>query len=173
MRKVKSMIVYVCFTVILAMSTNIAASILNTTDTVYAADKKTNKTTKNTKNKKVQQKRNRLVQCAMKYKKTRYIWGGTNLNKGVDCSGFSQAIYKKQGYKLPRTASQQARKGKRVSQKNLKKGDLLFYGSGKRISHVAIYIGGGKIIHASNPRDGVKISKYNYRKPVVIKRFIF
>lgn len=173
MRKVKSMIVYVCFTVILAMSTNVAASIFNTTDTVYAADKKTDKTRNDAKKKKVQQKRERLVKCAMKYKKTRYIWGGTNLNKGVDCSGFSQAIYKKQGYKLPRTASQQARKGKRVSQKNLKKGDLLFYGSGKRISHVAIYIGGGKIIHASNPRDGVKISKYNYRKPVVIKRFIF
>ncbi|MDO5292556.1 MAG: C40 family peptidase [bacterium] len=166
MKKIKSIILFACFTVILAMGVNEAVSILNTTDTVQAASSKKKKVTK------VSQKRTAIVNYAKKYRGARYVWGGTSLKRGVDCSGFVQAVYKKMGYKLPRTSRQQSQKGKKVSAKNLQKGDLLFYGSGRSISHVAMYIGNNKIIHASNPRDGVKISKYNYRKPITIRRII-
>ncbi|MDO5522276.1 MAG: C40 family peptidase [bacterium] len=165
MKKIKSIILFACFTVVLAMGVNEAVSILNTTDTVQAASKKK-------KTSKANQKRTALVNYAKKYRGARYVWGGTSLKRGVDCSGFVQAIYKKMGYKLPRTSREQSKKGKKVSVKKMQKGDLLFYGSGGRVSHVAMYIGNNKIIHASNPRDGVKISKYNYRKPMAIRRII-
>ena len=81
-------------------------------------------------------------------------------------------IYQKFGYKIPRTSRTQASASKRISSKEMKQGDLIFYGSGKRVSHVAMYIGNGKVIHASNRKDGIKISKWNYRTPLKIGRFI-
>ena len=119
----------------------------------------------------------KIVTYAKKYLGYRYLWGGSGIsrlenNKGVDCSGFVQAIYSEYGYSLPRTSREQANRGTSVSSNNLKAGDLVFYGSKSYINHVAIYIGNGRIIHASNKRDGVKISNVFYRTPVKCVRII-
>jgi len=120
----------------------------------------------------VGQRRIDLVNKAREYLGGRYVWGGTNLDRGVDCSGFVQQIFKKFGYSLGRTSRDQARGGKKITASELKPGDLVFYGSSSYINHVAIYIGNGKIIHASNRRDGIKISNMRYRTPVAYRRYI-
>lgn len=114
----------------------------------------------------------KLIDFAKKYLGYRYVWGGTSLEKGVDCSGYTQAIYKKLGYSIPRNSRSQASSGTKISQSNLKPGDLVFYGSNGYINHVAIYYGNNKVIHASNKRDGIKISNLNYRKPIKCVRYI-
>ena len=97
-----------------------------------------------------------------------YRWGGTNLNTGADCSGFTKAVYRSFGYNIPRTSSSQRRAGKKVSYKKKQPGDLICYSG-----HVAIYIGGGKIVHASSRKTGIKISpKANYRKVVSVRRIV-
>lgn len=88
-----------------------------------------------------------------------YVYGGTSLTKGADCSGFVQSVYKHFGYSLSRTAASQAGDGKKVSLDSLQPGDLLFYHG---YGHVAIYIGGGQVVHASNKATGIKISSYDY-----------
>ena len=101
-----------------------------------------------------------------------YVYGGTSLTNGTDCSGFTQSVYRNCGYSIGRSSRDQyASAGRIVSMNSLKSGDLLFYaGSGGRVNHVAIYIGNGKVVHASNPRDGIKVSSYNYRTPVRARR---
>ncbi len=106
-----------------------------------------------------------LVNYALKFVGTKYVWGGNSLTKGVDCSGFTQQIYKKYGITLPRTSYTQPSAGKKIKASQAQPGDLFFYGDSSGINHVAIYIGNGKIVHASNPRDGVKISNAYYRTP--------
>ena len=115
-----------------------------------------------------------LINTAKKYLGYRYVWGGTNLNKGVDCSGYTSQIYKLYGYSIPRVSRDQARGGTSISASNLKPGDLVFYGNNSSgyIDHVGIFIGNNKIIHASNKRDGIKISNMYYRKPVKFVRYI-
>lgn len=88
-----------------------------------------------------------------------YVYGGTSLTKGADCSGFVQSVYKHFGYSLSRTSYSQPNDGKKVSVKNIQPGDLLFY---HNFGHVAIYIGGGQVVHASNRKTGIKISNYDY-----------
>lgn len=88
-----------------------------------------------------------------------YVYGGTSLTNGADCSGFVQSVYKNFGYSLPRTAASQAGAGVQVSLNDLQPGDLLFYHG---FGHVAIYIGNGQVVHASNRQTGIKISQYNY-----------
>ena len=102
----------------------------------------------------------KIIKDAKKYLGVRYRFGGTT-RKGIDCSAFVRAIYKKQGKNLPRTSYQQASSGKHVDKKNLKKGDLVFFkGTYKRgISHVGIYLGNDKFIHASSGARKVTISK--------------
>ena len=101
-----------------------------------------------------------------------YIWGGASLSSGVDCSGFTMCIYAQYGYSLPHNAAAQSGYGTEVSMSDLQPGDLLFYGNEGGIGHVAIYIGGSQVVHASNSRDGIKISTYNYRTPVKAIRLI-
>lgn len=113
-----------------------------------------------------------LINFAKDYLGGRYVWGGTSLSNGVDCSGFAKAVYSKFGYSLPRTSREQARNGNTVSSSKLKPGDLVFYGSSSYINHVAIYIGNGQVIHASNKRDGIKISNMYYRTPVKFVSYI-
>lgn len=97
-----------------------------------------------------------------------YRWGGTNLNTGADCSGFVNSVYKSFGYRLPRTSSSLRKAGRKVSYKNKRPGDIICYSG-----HVAIYIGGGKIVHASSRKTGIKISpKANYRKVVAVRRIV-
>lgn len=112
-----------------------------------------------------------MVSYAMQFLGNPYVWGGTSLTNGTDCSGFVMRIYQHFGYSLPRTSSAQAGATKTVSSGDVRPGDLFFYGSGG-VSHVAMYIGNGQIIHASNPRTGIKISSAYYRTPVKIGRVI-
>lgn len=99
-----------------------------------------------------------VVTTAMKYLGNAYVYGGTSLTKGTDCSGFTQGVMKLLGISLPRTSRQQSKVGKQVSKSQLQKGDLLFFGrSISSISHVGIYIGNGHMIHASNPKRGIII----------------
>lgn len=101
-----------------------------------------------------------------------YVYGGSSLTGGTDCSGFTMSVYAAYGYSLPHNAAAQSGYGTEVSLSDLQAGDLLFYSNGGGIGHVAIYIGGGSVVHASNSRDGIKISSYNYRTPVKAVRII-
>lgn len=114
-----------------------------------------------------------MVEYAKQFLGNPYVWGGTSLTKGADCSGFVQSIYKKYGISISRTSRSQANDGTKISMSEAKPGDLIFYSNGSgTINHVAMYIGGGQVIHASNPKSGIKISKYNYRTPVKVVRII-
>lgn len=113
-----------------------------------------------------------LCQYAKEFLGNRYVWGGTSLTKGADCSGFVLSIFKKYGIKLPHSAAAQSGYGTKISAGEMKAGDLVFYAKGGRIDHVAIYIGGGQVIHASSARTGIKISSYNYRTPAKIVRLL-
>ena len=127
-----------------------------------------------------QSKRDKAKQVA-NYAKTAvgtaYVWGGTNLSTGVDCSGLCYAAYKKYGYTLPRVSRDMAASKALLSvtpnTSNLQPGDLIFYASGGRVDHVAMYIGDGKVVHASDYNTGVIISRYNYRTVHSAKRVIY
>ena len=114
-----------------------------------------------------------ICENALQYVGNRYVWGGTSLTNGVDCSGFTMQIMKQYGVYLSHSSRAQANEGTKISTSELKPGDLIFYGKGGRINHVAIYIGGGQIVHASNKRDGIKISNYMYRTPIKCVRVIY
>ena len=114
-----------------------------------------------------------LVEYAKQFLGNPYVWGGTSLTKGADCSGFVLSVFKKYGITLSHSSRAQANEGTKIKTSELLPGDLVFYGnSGGTINHVAIYIGGGQVIHASSPKTGIKISKYNYRTPVKAVRVI-
>ncbi len=116
--------------------------------------------------------RTKLVNYALKFKGIPYVWGGTSLTRGVDCSGFTQSIYKSYGISISRTSRSQATGGKSISVKKIKKGDLVFYATKGRIDHVALYIGNGKVIHASTPKTGVRITSIYYRTPYKVVNYI-
>lgn len=108
-----------------------------------------------------------VVSFALKYVGNRYRYGGTSLTNGTDCSGFTYSVYRNFGYNMQRTAYQQLCSTKSVKKKNLKPGDLIFYGSSKAsCSHVALYIGNKKVVHASTESTGIVVSDYDYRKAV-------
>lgn len=100
-----------------------------------------------------------IADFAVQFVGNPYVYGGTSLTKGADCSGFVQSVYANFNISLPRVAADQAGAGRKVSVDNLQPGDLLFYHG---FGHVAIYIGGGQVVHASNAATGIKISSYNY-----------
>lgn len=113
-----------------------------------------------------------LTEYAKQFLGNPYVWGGTSLTHGADCSGFVLSIFAKYGISMPRVAAAQATVGTSISADQLLPGDLIFYGKGGYINHVAIYIGGGQVIHASTERTGIKISNYNYRTPVKYVRVL-
>ncbi len=114
-----------------------------------------------------------LVEYAKQFLGNPYVWGGTSLTKGADCSGFVLSVFKKYGITLSHSSRAQANEGTKIKTSELKPGDLVFYSnSSGTINHVAIYIGGGQVIHASSPKTGIKISKYNYRTPAKAVRVI-
>ena len=114
-----------------------------------------------------------LVEYAKQFVGNPYVWGGTSLTKGADCSGFVLSVFKKFGVSLSHSSRAQANEGTMISTSELMPGDLVFYANGSgTINHVAIYIGGGQVIHASSPKTGIKISKYNYRTPVKAVRVL-
>lgn len=104
-----------------------------------------------------------LCQYAKQFIGNPYVWGGTSLTKGADCSGFTLSVFKKYGVTLPHHSGSQAKMGKKVSLNEAQPGDLVFYSNGSRVNHVAIYIGGGQVVHASNPKTGIRISDVGYR----------
>lgn len=113
----------------------------------------------------------RIADYAVQFEGNPYVWGGTSLTNGADCSGFTQSVFKHFGIYIPRTSRTQATSGTRVSIDNLQPGDLIFYARNGTINHVGIYIGGGKVISASSPSTGIRITSYNYRSPVKAVRY--
>lgn len=113
-----------------------------------------------------------VCQYAKEFLGNPYVWGGTSLTKGADCSGFVLSVFKKYGISLPHSSVAQAGSGTAIKVSEAQPGDLIFYGNGKRINHVAIYIGGGQVIHASNPKTGIRISNVSYRSPVKAVRVL-
>ena len=105
--------------------------------------------------------RQKLLEDAKYFKGGRYVWGGTT-PEGFDCSGYVQYLYKKHHINLPRTAWEQSKKGQQIERDELQKGDLLFFLTDKKrgipITHVGIYLGNGKFIHAASKKKGIIIS---------------
>lgn len=116
--------------------------------------------------------RSQMVSYAKQFLGNRYVFGGTSLTNGTDCSGFTMRIYQKFGYNISRTSRSQASKGSSIKVSTVQPGDLVFYSKNGTINHVAMYIGNGQVIHASNPKSGIKISNMYYRTPCKAVRFI-
>lgn len=117
------------------------------------------------------EKRQELVDFAVQFEGNPYVYGGTSLTNGADCSGFVMSVFKEFGYDLPRVAAAQYDASTKKDLSELEVGDLLFYG-GYGISHVAIYIGNEQIVHASTSASGIKISNYNYEAPVGVGTYL-
>lgn len=109
--------------------------------------------------------RQKIVDYAVQFVGNPYVYGGTSLTNGTDCSGFTQGVYRHFGVSINRTSREQANNGRSVSLDNVKPGDLIFYKNGSTIGHVALYIGDGKVVHASCERVGITISNMYYRTP--------
>ena len=123
--------------------------------------------------KKKDQLRARVVSYALQFVGNSYVYGGRDPHTGVDCSGFSSYVLGQiAGVSLNRTASAQSQQGVTVNIENARPGDLIFYDSGGHVNHVAIYMGNGQVVHASNERTGITVSDWNYRTPYVIKNVI-
>ena len=120
----------------------------------------------------ITQKRVDICEYAKQFLGNPYVWGGTSLTNGCDCSGFVKGVYEHFGYYLSRTSAAQANNGTRVSLDELKPGDLVFYSNGSRINHVAMYIGNGQIIQAKSEKYGIVISGFDYRSPYCAVRII-
>ena len=112
-----------------------------------------------------------IANYAIQFVGNPYVYGGTSLTNGTDCSGFTQSVMANFGIYIARTAADQAYGGTSVSVSDIQPGDLLFYSDGSGISHVALYIGGGQIVHAATESQGIIISSYNYDSPVCAARY--
>lgn len=116
--------------------------------------------------------RQALIQYAKQFLGNPYVYGGTSLTDGADCSGFVQQIFKHFGITTGRSSRDQYANAQSISFEQLQPGDLVFYASDDYINHVAIYAGDGVIIHAANARTGICTGRYDYRTPVGYGRFI-
>ena len=109
-----------------------------------------------------------VAKFAQRFVGNPYVWGGTDLSRGADCSGFIGSVYRSFGYKLPRSSSELRSAGRKVSYSQKQPGDIICYNG-----HVAMYIGNGKIVHASSRKTGIKISqRANYRSIVSVRRIV-
>ncbi len=117
--------------------------------------------------------RNKIVNYACQFVGNPYVWGGTSLTHGADCSGFVQSVLKNFGIYVPRVSRDQAQTGVKVTSDNMKPGDLVFYAnSSGTINHVGMYIGNGQIVNAASRKSGIRIYRWNYRTPVAIRNVI-
>lgn len=114
-----------------------------------------------------------IASFAQKYLGTPYVWGGTNLSTGVDCSGFVYCVYKNFGYNLNRSSSSMYAQGKAVNKNQLMAGDLVFFGSNGNVNHVGIYIGNNNYIHSSSTSVIISsLNKVNSAQPYIGARRI-
>lgn len=115
--------------------------------------------------------RSEIVKYALQFVGNPYVYGGTSLTNGIDCSAFIMKVYENFGYSLPRTSEAQSTVGTSIDISEILPGDLIYYGG-----HIAIYIGNDQVVHASNskpyPQGGIKVSKATYRTPLSIRRVI-
>lgn len=132
-----------------------------------SSDKKEDKSEETPKTSSGGGKGQQIADFACKYIGYPYVAGGTSLTKGADCSGFVMAVYQAFGYSLPRSSYAQSGVGKAVSYSEAQPGDIIYYGG-----HVGIYIGGGKIVHASTERTGIKITSATYRSIITVRRIV-
>lgn len=116
--------------------------------------------------------RSAVVAYAKQFLGNPYVYGGTSLTNGADCSGFTMSVFAHFGISTGRSSRDQAAKGKEIAVSAVQPGDLLFYASGNYINHVALYIGNGQVIHASTAKSGIKISPSNYRTPCKAVSFL-
>lgn len=122
--------------------------------------------------------RTTIISEAKQHLGLRYVWGGTSLSSGADCSGFVWGVYTKCGIStkklgLPRTSSAMSQDGSKVSSSTIQPGDLVFYGNRRgKVDHVAMYIGNGKVIHESGRSEGCKISNINYRTVITMRNYL-
>lgn len=107
--------------------------------------------------------RQSVVNYALQFVGNPYVYGGTSLTNGTDCSGFTQSVLANFGISISRTAASQSGGGTAVDMSNLQPGDLLFYDNGSGIGHVSMYIGNGQVVHASNEQTGIIVSNVDYR----------
>ena len=112
-----------------------------------------------------------IADYAVQFVGNPYVYGGTSLTNGTDCSGFTMSVMANFGIGLARTTADQSYGGTSVAISDIQPGDLLFYSDGSGISHVALYIGGGQIVHAATESQGIIISNYNYDTPVCAARY--
>ena len=113
-----------------------------------------------------------IAQYATQFVGNPYVYGGSSLTGGADCSGFVMAVFAHFGINLPHNAASQSGYGTPVSMSELQPGDLLFYSNGGGIGHVTIYIGNDQVCHASNSRVGIVISNMSYRTPCAARRLV-
>ena len=107
-----------------------------------------------------------IASYALQFVGNPYVPGGTSLTNGADCSGFTWAVHQHFGISIPRVSTAQANSGKEVSVGSMLPGDIIYYGN-----HVAIYIGNGRVVHASTQKTGIKTDRYNYRTPITVRRY--
>lgn len=117
-------------------------------------------------------KREKIVNYAKKFVGNPYVWGGTSLTSGADCSGFVGSVMKHFGINLPRCSYQQAEVGTLVNKKNIKPGDLIFYRRGSRVGHVVMYAGNGMVVEAKGRAYGIVVSKANLADAYCIRNVL-
>ena len=115
----------------------------------------------------VSSKRAQIANYAVQFVGNRYVYGGTSLTNGADCSGFIWAVYRQYGYGLPRNSAAMRSAGREVSYEAAQAGDIVCYAG-----HVALYLGGGRIVHASTARTGIKYGYANYKPILTIRRIV-
>ena len=115
-------------------------------------------------------KRKEVADFAVQFVGNPYVWGGTSLTNGADCSGFVMSVFANFGYKLPRVAAAQYQASQQKEISQMEVGDLVFYGEG--IYHVALYIGNGKVVHALNANKGIVIMDYDYETPTGVGTYM-
>lgn len=111
-----------------------------------------------------------VANFAMQFVGNPYVYGGTSLTNGADCSGFVMAVYANFGISLPRTTGGLAQSGYPVDINNIQAGDIISYGYNGYVSHSALYVGNGMIVHASTPELGIRIDNMNIMPIVTIRR---
>ena len=116
--------------------------------------------------------RESLISYASLFVGNPYVWGGTSLTQGADCSGYVQSIFSQFGYELPRTSAEQSQFGTKIAYKDAAPGDLIFYAKGGSVYHVLIYVGEGKGLNAASTSQGIKVSDIDESKVVWATRVI-